>query len=152
MFSIRKIVEQKLNGGEELFPLFTFGTESRNWIVILLLFLLCVFTALGPGVRVLLSCGPLPLLPPPPVPPLFHLIKSLHPSPKFTFCPKTSSSSLWTKMLLPDWGCCSSAICRGCGGAFTSLLILWRTHEKVLNKEIRNKAEWTCASGPNHPL
>lgn len=75
-----KTVKQKLSGRKEAFPLFIFGTESRDGIVILLHSLLCILIALGPGAKVLLACGSLPC------PPLSHLIKSLgHLIPKFAF-------------------------------------------------------------------
>lgn len=83
-----KIVKQKLNGGEQAFPLLILGTESRDGIVILLLSLLCVLTTLDSGAKVLWAAVPSTVSPP-----LSHLIKSLgHLTPKFAFEPKASSS------------------------------------------------------------
>ena len=89
---------KSFSGREETFPLLVFGTESRDRIVILFLSLLCVLSALGPGMKVLLDCALLPLTP------LSHLVISLgHLVPEFAFQPE-ASASLWIKMLLPAWG------------------------------------------------
>ena len=62
------------------------------------------------------------------------------------------------RLQLPcEWKCCSllevsgsPAICRGCGEVPTSMSISWRSQREHSYKEMRNKAEWTCATGPRH--
>ena len=124
-----------------------FGTESRDRIVILFLSLLCVLSALGPGMKVLLDCALLPLTPLPPCHIWLYLLVTWYQS-----LPSNQ------RLQLPyESRCCSllevsgsPAICRGCGEAPISMSILWRSQREHSYKEMRNKAEWTCASGPRH--